>query len=177
MAQAAPIGFASGDWAQLDKGQIVTTTGTKQGNFHLYQVAGHIDGGPQRVYRMLTDFNNHASIFSQVKTSSIKKQVNPTTILVHKDLNLPWPMTGKWNLSQTTVRPDIHGYEFESIDGNVGKQKGRYETFERKGKTVVLYQIWYDLSTNPMPKALFDQAQRVALPGILQDLRKAISRY
>jgi hypothetical protein len=176
-ALAAPAGITGAEWAKVDKGEVVIHIGAKQGSYRLYQAVGQVNGKPEQIYRMLTDFEKHTTTFSKVKTSTVQKRLSPTTILLRKDLDLPWPMTGKWNLSEATVKPAQFGYSWKSVDGNVGKQYGSYETITRGGKSVVVYQIWYDMSTSGMPQMIFDQAQRVALPDIIKDLRKAVSRY
>jgi hypothetical protein len=174
---AASVQLNGSEWARVDKGEVVIHVGAKQGSYRLYEAVGQVSAKPEQVYRMLTDFEHHAQTFSKVAKSTIQKRLSPTTVLLRKDLNLPWPMTGKWNLSESTVKPAQFGYSWKSVDGNVGKQYGQYEAMTRGGKTVVVYQIWYDMSTSGMPQMIFDQAQRVALPGIIQDIRKAAVRY
>jgi hypothetical protein len=176
-ALAAPVGMTASEWAKVDRGEVSIHVGAKQGTYRLYQAVGQVAGKPDQVFRALTDFEKHAAIFSKVAKSTIQKRVSPTTVLLRKELNLPWPMTGKWNLSRATVQPATFGYSWKSVDGNVGKQYGQYETITRGGKSVLVYQIWYDLATSGMPEMIFDQAQRVGLPGIIQDIRKAAPRY
>jgi hypothetical protein len=176
-ALASSVQLDGSEWAQVDKGEIVIHLGGKSGTYRMYEAVGQVDAKPEQVYKMLTDFDNHASIFSKVKTSKVQKRLSATTVLLRKDLDLPWPMTGKWNLSEATVKPAQFGYSWKSIDGNVGKQYGQYETITRGGKSVVVYQIWYDMATSGMPQMIFDQAQRVALPGLIKDIRKAAPKY
>lgn len=176
-ALASSVHLSGSEWAQVDKGEVVIHVGGKSGTYRLYEAVGQVDAKPEQVFKMLTDFDNHAATFSKVKASKVQKRLSPTTVLLRKDLDLPWPMTGKWNLSEATVKPAQFGYSWKSIDGNVGKQYGQYETITRGGKSVVCYQIWYDMSSSAMPQMLFDQAQRVALPGIIKDIRKAAPRY
>ena len=176
-AQAAPVGLSGSDWAKIDRGEIVVTVGAKDGANQLYQVVGTVGGTQAQVYKMLTDFGAHAQIFSKVKSSVIKKRLAADHVQIYKELNLPWPMNGKTVLSDTTLRPAQFGYDWHTIGGNVGTQRGSYETISRNGKSVLVYKIWYDMATAAMPKMVLDKAQQVALPGMIEDLRKAVSRY
>ncbi|MBC7542223.1 MAG: hypothetical protein H7338_05790 [Candidatus Sericytochromatia bacterium] len=175
-AHAASLPFSADEAARIDKGDVVVTIGPAQGSLQLYQVAGTVAGTQPQIYRMLTDFNGHAKIFSKVKTSVIQKRLAADHVIVRKDLDL-WPLSGKWVLSDTTLKPGQFGYNWKSIDGNVGNQHGSYETQVRNGKSLLVYQIWFDMAKNPLPTAVFNQGQKIALPGVIADCRKAVARY
>jgi hypothetical protein len=173
-----PVRVSGDQWTKLDKGEIIvsiskpTPDGLRQ-----YQVMGELDAAAPRVWKMLIDFDRHADIFSAVAKSDTRKTLSATRLLNFKELKLPWPINNRWFINDTTLYPDKLAYEWHMTEGNVKTQRGQYDLIPRGAKTLVIYTLYFDPDVAWIPKPLFALAQRVTLPSVIKDTRKAVVRY
>ena len=177
IAAAAPPTVTGSQWSQLDQGQILVTVGPDWHGVRLYEVMGLLDAPVERTWRMLLDIDHYTTVFSAVSQSYVKQRLTPTHLHHYEALRLPWPLVSRWFVNDVNLHPESHSYDWTNLTGNVKEQRGAFYCFPRGNRTLLVYQLYFDPDAPWFPKFLLNIGQRITLPSVIKDTRRAVARY
>lgn len=79
-------------YEQEKKGIKVFTKKGKWGNLRDSKAVMLVNGTPQQIYELLTDFNNYSSWYPRCSKSRILARLNENEMIVQLHFNAPWPV-------------------------------------------------------------------------------------
>lgn len=134
---------------KLRKGQVLTKL--EKSNASKYDVAtsrGVIDAPIQKVFAVLTDFENYEKFIPRVQESKILRSEGHV-IYYKSHLNMPWPISDVFYECKATLYPEKNYYDFELVPGTGKGVKHfsghwKFESFDGDPeKTLATYMLNY----------------------------------
>lgn len=177
------------DWRQLaDDGDIcIWSRSTSRSGIKEVAAAGVIDARASQIVDLVLDCPNYPSVFRYVETCKVVKN-HDAGAWVFQQLDLPWPATDRYytiDIKTFALADGIKEVRWSLVDPSVSGQTGRgVATRINTGKWYLIpaaggakTNAVYYLYTHPggsLPSVLINQANLTALPGVVQDVRRAL---
>lgn len=138
-------------------------------------VLGLIAATPERVWRVLTDYERYPAVFDNLKSMEILEKKG--LYEVHRvRLKTPWPIEEKWITSALTHSADHRTIHIRRLDGNIRAMEGTWRLVPQGSRTLLIYHIRIDPGLPVVPQWLIDWGSRQAAPNIIQAVRREAER-
>lgn len=96
-------------YEQEKKGIKVFTKKGKWGNLRDSKAVMLVNGTPQQIYELLTDFNNYSSWYPRCSKSRILARLNENEMIVQLHFNAPWPVKDRDCILRVKTVRDANG--------------------------------------------------------------------
>jgi len=164
---------------ELKNGEIIVKYREKlEGtDLRIVEATGVIDAPPDRVWKVIGDYENYKDFMPQVCESEVRKKEGNATWQYQK-LHVPWPFPGDgtWYLIRLEHHPEKYFVQWEMEDGNIKINHGSWklEPFGEKGdKTLAIYSLVVDPGYK-LPAFVVDFATKTTVPNIIEAVRKRV---
>ena len=96
-------------YEQEKKGIKVFTKKGKWGNLRDSKAVMLVNGTPQQIYELLTDFNNYSSWYPRCSKSRILARLNENEMIIQLHFNAPWPVKDRDCILRVKTVRDANG--------------------------------------------------------------------
>lgn len=174
-------------WAQsttaLDKGEIfVSTEDVKGYDFPRMVVTAVVDAPPEKVFEIVGNCDRFTERLPRVKESKILKKT-PTSYTCQVTIGMPFPMSDLTavTIDQRKLGPDVWYRKWHLVEGvetsythNVGGFILRPFAGD-PNRTLIRYEV-HAIPKSSVPDFIRKSAQKKSLPGMIERIRKEVSK-
>jgi ribosome-associated toxin RatA of RatAB toxin-antitoxin module len=178
---ASPAGarptLDAGRLGELARYEVLTFTDPSDGGIDRAKAIGVIDGTPEEIFRVATDYPRYRDFMPRVTGSSVREQAVDHA-LVELTAALRWPAGTSTVVARYTherLPGDIYRVRFNMVQGNLKRYVGALyiEPFA-PGKTAVTYELVAEPDTIA-PKSAINKGVKRSAGNFVHALRQRIN--
>ena len=159
---------------RLAKGEIVVDLISKHPIYH-FDVYGVVDGTPEQVWEVITDYHQYRDFLPLVSESNVRKRHNDT-VYQYVQMSPPWPFHKQWMVNACKEEKARWTMSWTMSEGNVKLEHGYWRlTPLPDGKTKLQYHLTVDPWMDHVPSWVVETVTRSVMPDIVKGIRKRVA--
>lgn len=160
--------------ARLAKGEVLVGLVAKHPIYHL-DVYGIVDGTPDQVWSVITDYGGYGDFLPLVTESGVQKRQG-SVVFQHVKMDPPWPFHDQWMVNECVEKKATWNLSWKMADGNVKMEHGFWQlTPLPGGKTRLQYHLTVDPWMDAMPSWVIEMVTRSVMPDIVKGVHKRVA--